>query len=70
MSKPEPFCPGCRRFAEQLVYIDSWKDPDESRTDYIWREEGTLNPNNGHFLCDSCYIKAGQPSSPIGWRCP
>jgi hypothetical protein len=40
--------------------------PDE----YVRDEEGTYNPANGHFLCDECYIKAGQPSSPRGWRCP
>jgi len=37
---------------------------------YVMREEGTLNRQNGHFLCTSCYIKAGQPSSPWGWTAP
>jgi hypothetical protein len=35
--------------------------------DFVWREEGTLNRETGHFLCTSCYIKAGMPSSPRGW---
>lgn len=38
--------------------------------DYVWEEEGTLNRENGHFLCTECYIKAGQPSSPRGWIAP
>ena len=38
--------------------------------DYVWEEEGTLNRENGHFLCTECYIKAGQPSSSRGWIAP
>jgi len=39
--------------------------------DYVWQEEGTLNPKNGHFLCTACYIKAGMPSAPgPGWVAP
>jgi hypothetical protein len=37
---------------------------------WIYENEGTLNTSNGHFLCTDCYIKAGQPSSPNGWRAP
>jgi hypothetical protein len=37
---------------------------------YVQAEEGTLNPQNGHFLCTSCYIEAGMPSSPAGWVAP
>lgn len=42
----------------------------EMRAAYVEQEEGTYNPKNGHFLCDKCYIKAGMPSAPNGWRCP
>lgn len=38
--------------------------------EYIKREEGTYNPENGHFLCTPCYVKAGCPSSPRGWKAP
>lgn len=38
--------------------------------DYVWQEEGTLNPKNGHFLCTTCYIAAGMPSSSQGWKAP
>ena len=37
---------------------------------YVRRGEGTYNRDNGHFLCTPCYIKAGMPSSPRGWRAP
>jgi hypothetical protein len=38
--------------------------------DYVRSGEGTYNHENGHFLCTPCYIKAGMPSSPRGWRAP
>lgn len=47
-----------------------------AREDYIVEEEGTYNPETGHYLCDSCYIKAGQPTGADGrggpgrWVCP
>ena len=86
MSEPyklEPYDPSCGRFASEMSYLDSfWAEsqqefdetpPEEipiKRVQYVLREEGTLNTSNGHFLCDSCYIKAGMPSSPSGWVCP
>jgi hypothetical protein len=36
----------------------------------VREQEGTFNPRNGHFLCTDCYIKAGMPSSPVGWHAP
>jgi hypothetical protein len=42
---------------------------DEVRA-YVMAEEGTYNGDNGHFLCDTCYIAVGMPSSPQGWTCP
>lgn len=38
--------------------------------DYVWQEEGTLNQENGHFYCTTCYIAIGMPSSSSGWVCP
>ena len=69
--KPEPFDPHCQRFAHDMEYLDSFIDNRvETREDYIRTEEGTYNPENGHFLCDDCYMAVGQPSSPRGWICP
>lgn len=68
---PPPWCPGCQRLAADMPELD---DPREgtghSRAAYVRAEEGTYNPLNGHFLCDACYIEAGMPSTPGGWRCP
>lgn len=62
-------CMGCNNLAADCGY-DSFLEPGESADEYVKREEGTYNHNNGHFLCDGCYIKAGMPSSPSGWICP
>jgi hypothetical protein len=76
---PKPFDPMCGKFAADLEYLDDFiresdDDPTvitpEMREAYVRSEEGTYNPENGHFLCDGCYITAGMPSSPSGWRCP
>lgn len=77
-SRPPLRCSGCHKIPDNIpiygqmaqdagmTYPDGSGDADE----YVWREEGTLNKENGHFLCDACYIKAGQPSSPQGWKAP
>lgn len=40
----------------------------DSADEYVMVEEGTLNLDNGHFLCTPCYIKAGCPTAPNGWK--
>ena len=80
---PQPYDPMCDRLAENIEYLDTFwasskeeleaTDPLEypvKRAEYIRREEGTYNKENGHFLCDECYIRAGMPTSPNGWKCP
>lgn len=74
-----PVCQGCGKLPEELdEYIvaaaseleeGNWVTDDEVR-EYVRREEGTFNPTNSHFLCTSCYINAGMPTSPRGWICP
>lgn len=79
----EPYDPSCGRYAKDMPELDySWATSKEeldststsereaNRRKYVLAEEGTLNMSNGHFLCDKCYIQAGQPSSPTGWVCP
>jgi hypothetical protein len=80
--RPEPFDPNCGQYARDMVYLDTFifesqqdfeangPATPEMRVNYVRREEGTFNPANGHFLCDACYIAAGQPSSRNGWTCP
>lgn len=78
---PEPFDPRCERYAKDMEEIDTYvRDEDdeprgpitpEERADWVRSEEGTYNPKNGHFLCDSCYIAEGMPSGGgSGWKCP
>jgi hypothetical protein len=44
---------------EFLLLDDATKG--RMRADYVRREEGTFNRENGHFLCDRCYISHGMP---------
>lgn len=68
----QPICIGCGKTPEQLQeYIDAAEENDlRSPSAYVRQEEGTYNPENGHFLCTECYFKAGAPSGPNGWRAP
>lgn len=65
------FDPKCKKTPSQIQeYIDIAKVENTTPDQYVWEEEGTLNRENGHFLCTSCYIAVGQPSSSRGWICP
>ena len=73
----DPICVGCAKRPPEIegYRIATMMHPDDEPTDeeitqYVIAEEGTYNPTNGHFLCDPCYIRNGQPSSSRGWRCP
>ena len=64
--RPTLRCQDCRRFPRE---IDTYQAQDDSTPDdYVWKNEGTLNRQTGLFLCDDCYIKAGMPTSPTGWK--
>lgn len=64
-------CVGCGKKPSQLSeYVALGALNGQSAEEFVMEEEGTLNTRNGHFLCDSCYIAAGQPSSPTGWVAP
>lgn len=68
---PEPFDPACERRPDQIPeYVEAAKEHEMTPDEYVKREEGTYNPDNGHFLCTTCYVKHGMPSSPRGWVCP
>lgn len=59
-------CIGCMKPPNEIPDIvvmaraEGYQSPDA----FVMAEEGTLNTANGHFLCDACYIKAGQPANP------
>ena len=64
-------CVGCNKTPDQLSeYIDAAADAGMTPDEYVRSEKGTLNRDNGHFLCTDCYIRAGMPSSPTGWKAP
>lgn len=71
MSECEPICMGCEKHPSQIAeYREAAADYELTPDTYVRREEGTYNPENGHFLCTDCYIAAGMPSTPRGWVCP
>ena len=68
---PPPLCTGCNRHPAQMEeYVSAAEAERMTPDDYVTKEEGTFNYSNGHFLCTSCYIAAGEPSSPGGWQAP
>lgn len=74
----KPICIGCAKWPEEISeYREAAMDgPDapepsvEEIREFVIDQEGTFNPSNGHFLCTSCYIKNGSPTSSRGWVCP
>lgn len=70
----DPICVGCAKRPEEFPFLVEMAE-DEGYPDakaYVIHEEGTFNRENGHFLCDGCYIRNGQPSKPFPdrWVCP
>ena len=68
-----PRCIGCGATPEELLeYVDAARHYGRKITpsDYVRREEGTFNAENGHFACTPCYIKMGEPHSHMGWIAP
>ncbi len=64
-------CTGCNRTPEEIdEYVELTEGEDATPDDFVWEGEGTLNKMNGHFLCTECYIEAGMPESPRGWKAP
>jgi len=83
LSTTNPYDPMCGRFARDMPELDNaWpmseeelnRVPEDERGDlrayFIITNDGTFNPDNGHFLCMGCYIQAGMPVAPHGWVCP
>jgi hypothetical protein len=71
MSEHEVICAGCKKKPEEIPEYDQVSTGSSlSPTEYVKREEGTYNPENGHFMCTACYIGVGMPSGPGGWRAP
>lgn len=69
---PKPICTGCNKTPGDIEeYVDMAVEYKYHDVDaWVRRHEGTYNPENGHFLCTDCYVKAGMPSSLTGWKAP
>ena len=66
-----PLCVGCNKHPDEIEeYVEIAEIEKMSPDDYVRQEEGTYNHENGHFLCTICYVRAGMPSSPRGWKTP
>jgi hypothetical protein len=64
-------CIGCEKTPDQIdEYTEMAALEEMTPEQYVKVEEGTYNPENGHFACTSCYIRMGMPSSPRGWKAP
>jgi hypothetical protein len=71
MPRPAAYCIGCSKPPHELEeYSPEMTGEELTAEDYVWREEGTLNRENGHFLCTPCYYRAGMPVAPGGWKAP
>lgn len=70
MLKPgDLVCIGCGRKPDEISgYSKETTGSELEPAVYVLHEEGTLNRENGHFLCDGCYIKWGQPVGDRGQR--
>lgn len=69
MTRPQMVCIGCRKSPADLdCYTLQAAEEGISADAYAWREEGTLNRENGHLLCDDCYIAWGMPAGRNGQR--
>jgi len=69
--KNNPICIGCNRPPSQIPeYIEMGQVEEMSPEEFVRQEEGTFNPENGHFACTECYIRMGMPSSKARWVAP
>jgi hypothetical protein len=56
-------CIGCNKIPALIQeYVVCARNDDITPDEYVRREEGTLNPDNGHFWCTECYSEVGMPS--------
>lgn len=66
--RPSPRCAGCGRVPADIPDLVSYLEPGQTADEYVREEEGTFDPATGAFLCDYCYVRAGQPSGAFPHR--
>lgn len=66
MSDLDVRCIGCGKPPDEISeYAEAGESEAMTPLQYMQREEGTYNRENGHFACTSCYINMGMPSRPF-----
>ncbi len=66
-----PICRGCNKPPADIEeYRDAANEHAMTPAGFVVLFEGTLNRETGGFLCTSCYIAAGCPTAPGGWKAP
>lgn len=67
-----PICIGCNKRPEDIEeYVEAAGEYRITPSEYVRREEGTYNSENGHFTCTDCYVAIGMPTRPgKGWIAP
>lgn len=66
-------CMRCGKTPEEIPeYVDMASGTGLTPSQWMRQEEGTYNPESGHFACTACYIALGQPVGEGGrrWRAP
>lgn len=65
-------CARCGKTPDELhEYSQEATESTLTPTQYVQREEGTYNHENGHFLCTECYMIMGAPTAGNGrWIAP
>jgi hypothetical protein len=67
----QPICIGCNKRPDELEeYIECAGACGMTPDEFVKAEEGTYNPENGHFACTDCYIKMGMPVAEPRWIAP
>lgn len=66
----DALCIGCAREAADIPALVELATDEGLTPEAYAADDGTFNPINGHFLCDACYIRWGQPSTAAGWVAP
>lgn len=63
-----PTCFYCGKYANELPSVLAAAQANDMTAAELARDDGTYNRNLNQFACDACYIEAGMPSSPSGWK--
>lgn len=69
--KYELKCFNCGRLPHEIEeYVVRAHEEETTPQLYVIEEEGTYNPDNGHFCCTECYVQIGMPITEEGWKAP